>query len=58
VSLSLFPLSLSLIRLAALPFLVRTELLLAPLLVLLTGYVVSLLGLNVAKGALETYFGS
>jgi hypothetical protein len=41
-----------------LPFLVRTELLLAPLLVLLTGYVLSLLGLNVAKGALETYFGS
>ncbi|KAH8101896.1 UNC-50-like protein [Cristinia sonorae] len=42
----------------ALPFLVRSELLLAPLLPLFTGYVVSLLGFNVAKHVLPLYFGS
>lgn len=42
----------------ALPFLVRTELLLAPLLPLFTGYIVSLLGFNVAKHVLPLYFGS
>ncbi|KAH9849020.1 UNC-50-like protein [Lenzites betulinus] len=41
-----------------LPFLVRTELLLAPLLPLFTGYIVSLLGFNVAKHVLPLYFGS
>ncbi|KAI0646653.1 UNC-50-like protein [Trametes meyenii] len=41
-----------------LPFLVRTELLLAPLLPLFTGYIVSLLGFNVAKHVLAVYFGS
>ena len=45
-------------RLSALPFLVRSELLLAPLLPLFTGYVVSLLGFNVAKHVLPLYFGS
>ncbi|KAI0360332.1 UNC-50-like protein [Trametes cingulata] len=42
----------------ALPFLVRTELLLAPLLPLFTGYIVSLLGFNVAQHVLPLYFGS
>lgn len=42
----------------ALPFLVRTELLLAPLLPLFVGYVISLLGFNVAKHVLPVYFGS
>jgi len=42
----------------ALPFLVRTELLLAPLLPLFTGYIVSLLGFNIAKHILPMYFGS
>ncbi|KAI0747165.1 UNC-50-like protein [Daedaleopsis nitida] len=41
-----------------LPFLVRTELLLAPLLPLFTGYIVSLLGFNIAKHVLPLYFGS
>ncbi|KAI0674652.1 UNC-50-like protein [Trametes maxima] len=41
-----------------LPFLVRTELLLAPLLPLFTGYIISLLGFNVAKNVLAVYFGS
>lgn len=41
----------------ALPFLVRSELLLSPLLPLSVGYVISLLGFNVAKGALRLYFG-
>ena len=41
----------------ALPFLVRTELLLAPLLPLFAAYVVSLLGFNVAKHVLPAYFG-
>ncbi|KAG2003502.1 hypothetical protein CC2G_004103 [Coprinopsis cinerea AmutBmut pab1-1] len=40
----------------ALPFLVRTELLLSPLLPLFTAYVVSLLGFNVAKHVLAIYF--
>ncbi|KDQ59999.1 hypothetical protein JAAARDRAFT_592665 [Jaapia argillacea MUCL 33604] len=44
--------------LSALPFLVRSELLLSPLLPLFTGYVVSLLGFNVAKHVLRAYFGS
>lgn len=42
----------------ALPFLVRTELLLGPLLPLFTGYIISLLGFNVAKHVLPVYFGS
>ncbi|TCD68368.1 hypothetical protein EIP91_010877 [Steccherinum ochraceum] len=42
----------------ALPFLVRSELLLAPLLPLFIGYVISLLGFNVAKHVLPLYFGS
>lgn len=42
----------------ALPFLIRSELLLAPLLPLFIGYIISLLGFNVAKHVLELYFGS
>ncbi|EGN92501.1 hypothetical protein SERLA73DRAFT_190984 [Serpula lacrymans var. lacrymans S7.3] len=42
----------------ALPFLIRTEILLAPLLPLFTSYIVSLLGFNVAKHVLHAYFGS
>ncbi|KAF9788145.1 UNC-50 [Thelephora terrestris] len=42
----------------ALPFLIRTELLLSPLLPLFTGYILTLLGFNVAKHVLEAYFGS
>lgn len=42
----------------ALPFLIRSELLLAPLLPLFTGYILTLLGFNVSKHALEIYFGS
>jgi len=42
----------------ALPFLIRSELLLAPLLPLFAGYIVSLLGFNVAKHVLPLYFGS
>jgi len=42
----------------ALPFLVRTELLLAPLLPIFVGYVGSLVGFNVAKNILHLYFGS
>lgn len=42
----------------ALPFLVRTEILLAPLLPLFTGYILSLLGFNIAKHVLPMYFGS
>jgi len=42
----------------ALPFLIRSELLLAPLLPLFMGYVVSLLGFGVAKHVLSLYFGS
>ncbi|KAI5117752.1 hypothetical protein M0805_000596 [Coniferiporia weirii] len=41
----------------ALPFLVRTELLLSPLLPLFAAYIVSLLGFNVAKHVLALYFG-
>jgi len=44
--------------LSALPFLIRVELLLAPLLPLFAGYVVSLLGFNIAKHVLPLYFGS
>lgn len=42
---------------SALPFLARSELFLAPLLPLVVGYLLSLLGLNVARAALEFYFG-
>jgi len=42
----------------ALPFLIRSELLLSPLLPLFTAYIVSLLGFNVAKNVLGVYFGS
>lgn len=42
----------------ALPFLIRSELLLAPLLPLLVGYIVSLLGFNVGRRVLSAYFGS
>ncbi|KAI0030251.1 UNC-50-like protein [Vararia minispora EC-137] len=41
----------------ALPFLIRTELLLAPLLPLFVSYIVSLVGFNVARHALTAYFG-
>jgi hypothetical protein len=41
----------------ALPFLIRTELLLSPLLPLFAAYVVSLVGFNVAKYVLTLYFG-
>ncbi|KAF4616936.1 hypothetical protein D9613_008704 [Agrocybe pediades] len=40
----------------ALPFLVRSELLLSPLLPLFTAYIVSLLGFNVAQHVLPAYF--
>lgn len=40
----------------ALPFLIRSELLLFPIVVLFAGWVVSLLGFNVAKGVLGMYF--
>ena len=40
----------------ALPFLVRSELLLSPLLPLFTAYIISLLGFNVAKHVLGIYF--
>ncbi|KAI0341392.1 UNC-50-like protein [Trametopsis cervina] len=42
----------------ALPFLIRSELLLAPLLPLFAAYIVSLIGFNVAKFVLPLYFGS
>jgi hypothetical protein len=42
----------------ALPFLIRSELLLTPLLPLFTSYIVSLLGFNIAKHALSAYFES
>ncbi|CEL62791.1 Protein unc-50 homolog OS=Homo sapiens GN=UNC50 PE=1 SV=2 [Rhizoctonia solani AG-1 IB] len=42
----------------ALPFLIRTELLLFPLLPLFAAYAVSLLGFNIARWALQVYFGS
>ncbi|THG98900.1 hypothetical protein EW026_g3376 [Hermanssonia centrifuga] len=42
----------------ALPFLIRSELLLAPLLPLFAAYVVSLLGFNIATHVLPVYFGS
>ncbi|KAG2120404.1 UNC-50 [Suillus discolor] len=44
--------------LSALPFLIRSEILLAPLLPLFASYVVSLLGFHVAKHVLSVYFGS
>lgn len=42
----------------ALPFLVRSELLLSPLLPLFTAYIISLLGFNVAEHVLGAYFRS
>lgn len=42
----------------ALPFLIRSELLLSPLLPLFTAYIISLLGFNVAKHVLGVYFRS
>ncbi|KAI0784120.1 UNC-50-like protein [Abortiporus biennis] len=42
----------------ALPFLIRSELLLAPLLPLFTAYIISLLGFNLAQHVLPAYFGS
>jgi len=42
---------------SSLPFLIRTELLLFPLLPLFCSYIVSLLGFNVAKTFLNVYFG-
>ncbi|KAI9568003.1 UNC-50 [Boletus coccyginus] len=44
--------------LSALPFLIRAEILLAPLLPLFATYVVSLLGFNIANHVLGAYFGS
>ncbi|WVQ83237.1 hypothetical protein IAT38_005376 [Cryptococcus sp. DSM 104549] len=41
----------------ALPFVARSELLLSPLLPVFGGYLLSLLGFNIAKHALELYFG-
>lgn len=41
----------------ALPFLIRSELLLFPIVILFGMWVVSLLGFNVAKGVLGSYFG-
>ncbi|KAK6903708.1 hypothetical protein I203_107213 [Kwoniella mangroviensis CBS 8507] len=41
----------------ALPFIARSELLLSPLLPLFGGYLLSLLGFNIAKFTLEFYFG-
>ncbi|TFK70823.1 UNC-50-like protein [Pluteus cervinus] len=46
------------VGLNALPFLIRSELFLAPLLPIFVAYIVSLLGFNVAKHALRLYFGS
>ncbi|WVN89430.1 uncharacterized protein L203_104653 [Cryptococcus depauperatus CBS 7841] len=42
---------------AALPFVARSQLLLSPLLPIFGGYLLSLLGFNIAKHALEYYFG-
>lgn len=42
---------------AALPFVARSELFLAPLLPLFGGYLLSLLGFNIVRTALELYFG-
>ncbi|WRT64750.1 uncharacterized protein IL334_001684 [Kwoniella shivajii] len=41
----------------ALPFVARSEILLSPLLPIFGGYLLSLLGFNIAKHALEAYFG-
>lgn len=41
----------------ALPFVARSEIFLAPLLPLFGGYLLSLLGFNLAKTCLELYFG-
>ncbi|EJT99298.1 UNC-50-like protein [Dacryopinax primogenitus] len=42
----------------ALPFLIRTEVILLPLIPILTGFVASLLGYNIARKALTLYFGA
>lgn len=42
----------------ALPFLIRAEILLSPLLPLFASYLVSLVGINVASHVLPAYFGS
>ncbi|ORX33891.1 UNC-50 protein [Kockovaella imperatae] len=42
---------------AALPFVARSELFLAPLLPIFGGYLLSLLGVNIARLTLELYFG-
>ncbi|KIJ63056.1 hypothetical protein HYDPIDRAFT_113586 [Hydnomerulius pinastri MD-312] len=44
--------------LSALPFLIRAEILLSPLLPLFASYVVSLLGFNIANHVLQVYFAS
>lgn len=41
----------------ALPFLIRSELLLFPIVILFALYIISLLGFNVSRGVLEAYFG-
>jgi hypothetical protein len=41
----------------ALPFLIRSELLLFPIVILFVLYVVSLLGFNVSRAVLGAYFG-
>jgi hypothetical protein len=41
----------------ALPFLIRSELLLFPVVVFFIGWVISLLGFNVARSVLGLYFG-
>lgn len=40
----------------ALPFLIRSELILFPVVILFIGWIISLLGFNVAKVALGLYF--
>ena len=40
----------------SLPFLIRSELLLFPIVILFAGWIVSLLGLNVARVVLNIYF--
>ncbi|KAK1921594.1 transport-related protein [Papiliotrema laurentii] len=42
---------------AALPFVARSEILIAPILPIIVGWLLSLLGFNVARHALELYFG-
>lgn len=42
----------------ALPFLIRAEVLLSPLLPLFASYIVSLLGFNISSHVLQAYFSS